>query len=94
MTTPESLSDATATVTNRPALVYIGTDGTARELDQADLATMSSRERALCLALLVHACDEVRRVDAVAAPRRASRAAGLMYDFEGSATPWQGVTPM
>lgn len=43
---------------DRPALVYIGTDGAVTRLDRADLdilARIDGRERALCAALLDHA---------------------------------------
>ncbi|OPG13664.1 helix-turn-helix transcriptional regulator [Microbispora sp. GKU 823] len=58
---------------DRPALVYLGTDGSIVQLDRADLTTMPARERALCVALLDHARHQLDQAGVSAVAYHAAR---------------------
>ncbi|MFI7630235.1 helix-turn-helix domain-containing protein [Microbispora rosea] len=53
---------------DRPALVYLATDGRVVQLDRDDLTTMTPRERALCAALLDHARHQLDQTSTPSLP--------------------------
>lgn len=91
MTDPASPSEVAVYRTDRPALVYLGTDGVTHQLDRGGLAGMEAREIALCLALVEHASDLLN-----CAKHAANTGIGVppANDFQALAPYPQGVTPL
>lgn len=58
---PAEVEPGTVLPADRPALVYLATDGRVVQLDRADLTKMPARERALCAALLDHARHQLHQ---------------------------------